>query len=91
MTTEHTYLSTACFHAAHSLCRKVCKYCGSPCACTCGRCGIDQVPTNMPDVKQGGLDEIDLESMAPEVAMMLKGIEKPRTNLGSSGPPGRVD
>lgn len=91
MTTEHIYLSTACEHAAHPLCRKVCKYCGSPCTCPCGRCGVDQTPTNMPNVLDASLDEIDLGSMALEVAMMLRGVEKPRTNLGNSGPPGRVD
>lgn len=47
--------------------------------------------TNVPNILDVGLDEVDLETMAPEVAIMLKSIEKPRANLGSSGPPGRVD
>lgn len=48
-------------------------------------------PTNVPDVLDKGLDEIDLEEMAPEIKLMLASLDKPRTNLGSSGPPGRVD
>jgi len=29
----HDYLSTACFHGLHELCRQTCKYCSSPCLC----------------------------------------------------------
>ena len=87
----HVYLSTACEHGKHALCRKVCKYCESRCNCTCGRCGINLLPTNMPDVLETPLDEIDMDRLAPEVSMMLMNLEKPRANLGSSGPPGRVD
>lgn len=47
--------------------------------------------TNVPDVLDMGLDEIDLEGMAPEIALMLESLDRPRANLGNSGPPGRVD
>lgn len=53
-----------------------------------------EIPTRMPNLLNKDLGEIDpefLEHVAPEVAIMLRGIEKPRANLGSSGPPGRVD
>jgi hypothetical protein len=30
----HSYLSTACLHGKHELCRKVCKYCEAICSCT---------------------------------------------------------
>lgn len=30
----HHYISTACQHGKHALCRRVCKYCGAGCACT---------------------------------------------------------
>lgn len=32
---EHDYLSTACFHGKHKLCRKECKFCRSSCQCSC--------------------------------------------------------
>lgn len=31
----HVYLSTACGHRHHGLCRRVCKWCNAGCACTC--------------------------------------------------------
>lgn len=31
---KHHYISTACHHGKHELCRRVCKYCGVGCACT---------------------------------------------------------
>lgn len=30
---EHIYLSTACLHGQHQMCRLECKYCGAPCWC----------------------------------------------------------
>lgn len=51
----------------------------------------ESIRTDMPDVLSTPVDEIDLDAMAKEVSMMLMNLEKPRTNLGSSGPPGRVD
>jgi hypothetical protein len=30
---SHLYVSTACHHDRHELCRLVCKYCGAPCVC----------------------------------------------------------
>lgn len=47
--------------------------------------------TNVPNVVDMSLDEIGLEGMVPEIALMLRSLDKPRANLGSSGPPGRVD
>lgn len=32
-TGEHIYVSTACLHDLHELCRLVCKHCGVPCWC----------------------------------------------------------
>ena len=32
---KHQYISTACSHALHSHCRLACKFCSSPCQCTC--------------------------------------------------------
>ena len=32
---RHRYLSTACLHEAHELCRRACKWCGEPCLCEC--------------------------------------------------------
>ncbi len=29
------YVSTACFHAEHNMCRRVCKFCSRPCGCVC--------------------------------------------------------
>lgn len=46
--------------------------------------------TNVPDVLDMGLDDIKLEDMAPEIALMLTSLDRPRANLGSSGP-GRID
>lgn len=88
---SHVYLSTACEHEKHELCRKVCKYCSAKCRCGCGKCGINIIPTNMPDVLDASLEDIDLESMAPQVEGILNSLDRPRANLGSSGPPGRVD
>lgn len=31
----HVYVSTACIHGKHDLCRSVCKYCEDPCRCSC--------------------------------------------------------
>jgi hypothetical protein len=30
---EHEYLSTACLHGEHRLCRQLCKFCGAECTC----------------------------------------------------------
>ena len=32
---EHAYTSTACAHSEHEYCRRICKYCDSPCECEC--------------------------------------------------------
>lgn len=32
---QHRYVSTACHHGHHNLCRHTCKYCPAPCRCTC--------------------------------------------------------
>ena len=32
---SHMYLSTACLHGEHSACRISCKFCASPCICSC--------------------------------------------------------
>jgi hypothetical protein len=32
---KHPYTSTACQHALHDRCRKSCKFCASPCMCSC--------------------------------------------------------
>lgn len=32
---DHKYLSTACHHVRHDLCRLVCKFCEVPCMCPC--------------------------------------------------------
>lgn len=34
-TGEHIYVSTACLHDRHPLCRRACKYCSTPCWCAC--------------------------------------------------------
>ena len=54
---------------------------------------MDEQPlqTNIPDLLDYELDDLELEDMAPEVVLMLTSLERPRANLGSSGPPGRVD
>lgn len=88
---QHSYLSTACLHGEHGRCRRVCKFCGARCNCTNKGCRCTKIQTVIPVVMDMPLSNIDLESMAPEVAVMLKSVEKPRTNLGSSGPPGRTD
>jgi len=31
----HTYLSTACYHGHHDMCRRICKYCPALCLCKC--------------------------------------------------------
>ncbi len=31
----HIYLSTACQHDEHGLCRRTCKYCSAKCRCDC--------------------------------------------------------
>lgn len=32
---SHRYLSTACIHNKHDVCRETCKYCGNHCVCNC--------------------------------------------------------
>lgn len=32
---SHNYLSTACLHSLHDRCILTCKFCASPCLCTC--------------------------------------------------------
>lgn len=32
---EHWYISTACYHMEHGLCRMTCKYCEASCQCEC--------------------------------------------------------
>ena len=34
-TSDHDYLSTACFHEMHARCRKQCKFCEAWCLCSC--------------------------------------------------------
>ena len=87
----HKYLSTACEHGLHDQCRRFCKWCPSLCNCRDAECQCSKVETGVPDMIDGDLDEVDLEALAPEMSMMLRSLEKPRSNLGSSGPPGRVD
>jgi hypothetical protein len=31
----HQYISTACLHCRHDECRRSCKFCKSPCLCSC--------------------------------------------------------
>lgn len=91
---NHIYLSTACLHTEqdiHDKCKRNCKYCGSKCTCTAPGCACSRIRTNMPDVASESLGEIKLRDDGPEIALMLGTLKKPRTNLGSSGPPGRVD
>lgn len=33
---EHVYISTACYHGLHDRCRQSCKFCSTPCRCSCG-------------------------------------------------------
>lgn len=33
---EHVYISTACYHGLHDRCRQSCKFCSTPCQCSCG-------------------------------------------------------
>lgn len=33
---QHNYISTACQHGLCVQCRRVCKFCDTPCQCTCG-------------------------------------------------------
>jgi hypothetical protein len=33
--TPHNYVSTACFHGRHDVCRKSCKFCQVACGCVC--------------------------------------------------------
>lgn len=41
----HRYVSTACLHSQHTLCRRACKYCPASCACTgCDHTGIEDRP-----------------------------------------------
>jgi hypothetical protein len=35
MATDHSYVSTACFHLLHERCRKTCKFCEAKCECPC--------------------------------------------------------
>lgn len=34
-TAIHHYVSTACHHGQHYVCREVCKFCDAPCNCDC--------------------------------------------------------
>lgn len=38
---EHDYVSTACMHGHHEMCRLQCKYCAEPCRCGCGHLAHD--------------------------------------------------
>ncbi len=33
---DHDYTSTACYHGKHDRCRRQCKFCSTPCRCSCG-------------------------------------------------------
>lgn len=35
-TQENVYISTACYHGLHDRCRQSCKFCSTPCQCSCG-------------------------------------------------------
>lgn len=35
MSVGHGYISTACFHEQHNVCRLECKFCSSFCLCKC--------------------------------------------------------
>ena len=50
--------------------------------------------TALPDLTGVSLDELagmDDDDITAAVQQVLRQVEKPRTNLGSSGPPGRTD
>ena len=32
---DHSYISTACYHFQHEACRLTCKFCDSRCECPC--------------------------------------------------------
>jgi hypothetical protein len=55
----------------------------------------DHIPTAIPDMINLDLDgpyDPDTEVAITEAMdLVTKQVEKPRTNLGSSGPPGRID
>jgi hypothetical protein len=54
-----------------------------------------EVETAIPDLSAATLDEIaelvKAGNLDPYLPQMLADIERPRFNLGGSGPPGRVD
>lgn len=38
----HAYVSTACQHDQHGVCRKACKFCGTRCLCPCHHTHLDE-------------------------------------------------
>lgn len=44
-----------------------------------------------PDLRDASLELDDLADVAYELARVAAQVARPRTNLGSSGPPGRID
>lgn len=45
-----------------------------------------------PDLRDDPLDELgDLADLAYELVRVAEQVSRPRTNLGNSGPPGRID
>jgi FXSXX-COOH protein len=56
--------------------------------------GHGELETELIDLTDCSLDELrtlDDDDLQFAVQRVLRQVEKPRTNLGSSGPPGRAD
>ena len=49
------------------------------------------IDTMIPDLTEVSLDQIDLAQLDEDLQRLLADVERPRFNLGGSGPPGRVD
>jgi hypothetical protein len=46
---------------------------------------------DLSEVSLATLDQCDRAALAHSVEHLLEQVDRPRSNLGSSGPPGRVD
>lgn len=49
VTGEHIYVSTACLHDRHELCRLACKHCGTPCWCDHHYIHLEGLPVTTPE------------------------------------------
>jgi hypothetical protein len=44
----HSYVSTACHHDLHEQCRRTCKFCSTPCLCSCHDASVE--PSSRPHI-----------------------------------------